>query len=326
MFSPKILKSLKVLSGMKILEWIIERYYKITNTVGTALVAWLLSAIVAHMVSFFISSPSPKLSMIAPSNASVNFDINQPKDISFYLPICTRNIFDSAKQASCEDPAKLREPEVTENQIDPDAAPVKSSLNAKLLGTMVSNIPSFSVATIQENGSKESKNLRVDDTISGEAKIYQIERNRVYFTNNGRKEYLEVDKLPSIFKSGATPVASNQNPSSQGIKIDGGNIKISRQKLDSTLQDLNQLLQQARMVPNYEGGQVDGFKIFGIRGGSIFQELGLQNGDVINRINGTTIDSLEKALPMLQLLKTEPNYTIDINRKGQKQTMNIDIQ
>lgn len=80
------------------------------------------------------------------------------------------------------------------------------------------------------------------------------------------------------------------------------------------------------MVPNYDNGQVNGLKIFGIRGGSIFSDLGLQNGDVINNINGTAIDSLEKALPMLQLLKTESSYTIDITRGGTKQTMNISIQ
>jgi type II secretory pathway component PulC len=57
-----------------------------------------------------------------------------------------------------------------------------------------------------------------------------------------------------------------------------------------------------------------------------FKILGLQNGDVINNINGTQIDSLEKALPMLQLLKTESSYTIDITRKGSKQSMNINIQ
>ena len=80
------------------------------------------------------------------------------------------------------------------------------------------------------------------------------------------------------------------------------------------------------MVPNYDNGQVTGFKIFGIRNGSIFKDLGLQNGDVVNRINGTQIDSLEKALPMLQLLKTESSYTIDITRGGAKQSMDINIQ
>lgn len=113
---------------------------------------------------------------------------------------------------------------------------------------------------------------------------------------------------------------------SAGVKVDGNKVTVSKTKVDSTLQDLNQVIQQARMVPNYENGQVDGFKIFGIKSGSIFQDLGLQNGDVINNINGTQIDSLEKALPMLQLLKTESSYTIDITRKGSKQSMNINIQ
>jgi general secretion pathway protein C len=80
------------------------------------------------------------------------------------------------------------------------------------------------------------------------------------------------------------------------------------------------------MVPNFENGVVNGFKVFAIKSGSIFQELGLKNGDVIQRINGTEIDSVEKAIPMLQLLKTESAISIDLSRGGAKKTLSIEIR
>ncbi|MCC7459660.1 MAG: hypothetical protein IT286_00010 [Proteobacteria bacterium] len=313
--------------NMKYIEYVYEHHQKIANMIGTILVAWILSALVCSFIGLFLPSPSPvtvaRASTDMPSKTSA-FDPQQ-RDISFYMPICERNLFDSGKQSSCDNRPSFS-PMLQDDtpQVDPNADPVRSSLNAKLLGTMVSTNDKFSFATVTESGKKEPENYRIGDLIAGVAKIYAIERNRVYFTNAGRKEYLEVDRLPSIYR---TPQPSSSGPAvSSGVKVDGGKVTISKAKVDSTLQDLNQVIQQARMVPNYENGQVDGFKIFGIRGGSIFQDLGLQNGDVINNINGTQIDSLEKALPMLQLLKTESSYTIDITRKGAKQSMSINIQ
>lgn len=309
---------------MKYLIYIIEKQQKIVNLIGTVLVAWILSALVSDIISRFLPSPTPIVTVASAEANPDQYSFQQGRDIAFYIPICERNLFDSLKQSPCSEAPVYVESD-GEAQVDPNADPVRSSLSAKLLGTMVSNLEQYSFATIQESGKKETENYRIGDMILGTAKIYQIVRNRVYFTNGGRKEYLEVDNMPSLFKSGS-PTASVPSTSSGGVKVDGNKVTVQKSKVDSTLQDLNQVIQQARMVPNYDNGQVDGFKIFGIRNGSIFKDLGLQNGDVINRINGTQIDSIEKALPMLQLLKTENSHTIDITRKGQKQTMEINIQ
>jgi general secretion pathway protein C len=115
-------------------------------------------------------------------------------------------------------------------------------------------------------------------------------------------------------------------PKTGGIRLEGDKAYISRAKVDSTLADLNNIIQQARMVPNMNNGQVDGFRVFAIAPGSIFQELGLQNGDVISRINGTEVNSVEKAIPMLQLLRTEPSVSIDLVRGGSKKTLNLEIR
>jgi general secretion pathway protein C len=313
--------------NMKYLDWVVERHQKITNIVGTILVAWILSALFCNMIGLFLPSATSPITATRAAEDSIDTSINEmeQRDIAYYMPICERNLFDSLKQSSCDNRSQLNPVASDEAPIDLNAAPVRSSINAKLLGTMVSTNDKYSFATVTEAGKKETKNYRISDLINGEGKIYAIERNRVYFTVNGRKEYLEVDRLPNIYRIPSNGSSGGPAPSA-GVKVDGNKVIVSKAKVDSTLQDLNQVLQQARMVPNYENGQVDGFKIFGIRSGSIFQDLGLQNGDVINNINGTQIDSLEKALPMLQLLKTESSYTIDVTRKGSKQTMNINIQ
>jgi general secretion pathway protein C len=157
-----------------------------------------------------------------------------------------------------------------------------------------------------------------------EGKIYEIQRNKVYFVRNGHREYLEVENLPNIYMS--SPGERPDGGTGAGIRLEGDKAIVARAKVEATLGDLNQVIQQARMVPNFKGGAVDGFKIFAIRPDSIFSELGIKNGDVIQRINGTEINSVEKAIPMLQLARNENAITIDLTRNGAKKTLSIEIR
>lgn len=304
------------------LEFVLEKYRLLTNIVGTILLAWMLSGVAAQMIGFLI--PKPKGPAV-PSAAAL--DAERPtlsalgaRDTSFYMPICERNIFDSQKRTVCLDEVP------TEEEFDPNAPPVKSDLGAVLLGTMVFTNPSISFATVAASAGAESQNYRIGDSLPGDAKIYDIQRNQLFFTRRGRKEYIEVDRLPSAMGS-AGGVNTFAPPAGEGIRISGDNITITRAKVEASLGDLNKIIQDSRMSPNVgPDGRVDGFKVFAIRKGSLFEQLSLKNGDVIQKINGTAIDSIEKALPMLQLLKSESSISIEMSRGGAKKTLSIAIQ
>jgi general secretion pathway protein C len=70
----------------------------------------------------------------------------------------------------------------------------------------------------------------------------------------------------------------------------------------------------------------DGFKVFAIRKGSLFDKIGLQNNDVVKRINGVELDSAEKGLELFQALKNETTFNVDLMRKSQKTTMRFSVQ
>lgn len=309
---------------MKWVENIIENRVRIINWVGVVLGSWILSMIASEVIAMAMPAPNFQASVTPDASALTQFT-DRGKTFAYYLPICERNIFDSEKRSSCvqtqtNQPTLIDEPEPQ----DPNASPVKSNINAKLKGTTVFGDPNRSFATISESGKSETENYKIDDKILDKARIYKIERNRVFFFNNGRREYLEIEG-PSIY-AGSAPSRSPAANTAGGIKRDGNNITVSRSMVDKTMANMNQVLQDARMVPNFNNGVVDGFKIFGIKSGSIFQQVGLRNGDVINQINGTTVDGLEKALPMLQLLKTQDDFDIGITRRGRKQNLNIKVQ
>jgi hypothetical protein len=105
--------------------------------------------------------------------------------------------------------------------------------------------------------------------------------------------------------------------------------KVQKSAIDKTLGNLNEVMTQARMVPNFvqdgAGKKMDGFKIFKIMPGSIFQKLGMRDGDVIRKINNAPMDSVEKGLELMQALRFEKKFDIDLLRGTQPVQMNYQV-
>ncbi len=229
------------------------------------------------------------------------------------------------------------EPEVkapTQPLVDLNAAPVKSGLRVRLLGTLVSDsTPQWSIASIQDVVTLKSNTYMVEDLIQG-AKVLEIERLRVIVLNNNRREYIDNTAGDG---SGAPPPPvqvikpiNDAPPASVALggsikQIDENNYEIPRAEIDKTLSNLNDVAMQARIVPAFKDGQATGFKLFSIRPDSIYSKIGVQNGDVIRRINGYDLNSPEKALEIYSKLKEASRIDIEIERNGatQRKTYNV---
>ncbi len=218
------------------------------------------------------------------------------------------------------------EPEVHEPnggasaEVDPNAAPVKSGMRVKLLGTLVASNPEWSFASIQDMVTQRSQTFMVGNTIQG-ATVETIERERVIIINAGRREYIDGNPGDGAFVPPSPPVAqANTAPPSNdasGIRATSENeYDVPRAEIDKTLNNLNQVAMQARIVPAFKDGQAVGFKLFSIRPDSIYSKIGVQNGDVIRRINGFDLNSPEKALEVYSKMKDAARIEIEIERNG----------
>jgi len=72
----------------------------------------------------------------------------------------------------------------------------------------------------------------------------------------------------------------------------------------------------ARIVPAFKDGKPVGFKLFSVRPGSLYTKLGLQERDIIQRVNGITLDSPERSLEAYAQLDTATRVEVDIDRGG----------
>ncbi|MCA9695036.1 MAG: PDZ domain-containing protein, partial [Myxococcales bacterium] len=60
-----------------------------------------------------------------------------------------------------------------------------------------------------------------------------------------------------------------------------------------------------------------GFKFYGIRPGSLPKLIGMKNGDMVTRVNGEALTSLDDAMELYTKLKTAKTIQLSIDRKGQ---------
>ena len=213
---------------------------------------------------------------------------------------------------------------------DANAAAVKSGLRVKLLGTLVSADPYWSFASVQDSATNKSTTYMVGDELQG-AKVMEIERERVIINNNGRKEFIDGEagsgQAPPVTAAVAPPAAApTADTAGEGIRqLAENNYEVDRTEIDKTLNDLNEVAMQARIVPAFKDGKAQGFKLFSIRPNSLYSKIGVQNGDVIKRINGFEMNSPEKALEVYTKMKDANRIDIEIERNGSvvRKTYNV---
>ena len=72
---------------------------------------------------------------------------------------------------------------------------------------------------------------------------------------------------------------------------------------------------EARVVPAFKDGRTTGFKVFAISPRSALHEAGFCNLDVVVAVNGYPMSNIGRALGVLEQLRVEPRYTIELLRE-----------
>jgi len=274
---------------------------------------YFVAGALALWVESFIPDPSGNY-----KRASLLSKRKKIKTINDFSKIFSRNLFNRKG---------LIPGDGSQRTYSDQSVAVKTGLPIELLGTVIFEKEEYSIATIEDKSASKTFPVRADDEIPGKMKILRVESARVTFINykKSRKEYVEIpeDHRAKSRKNGLSSVSTGKK-----LKIDRvseNHFNVSRQTIDESLKDLNKVLTQARAVPNFENGMPNGYKVFQIVPGSIYDKLGLKNGDVVQGLNGEEINDPGKAFEMLNQLKSSNHVEITIKRSGKVENFSYDI-
>ncbi len=238
---------------------------------------------------------------------------------AYYQLIIERDLFHTRKSITPEGP-------VRPTDLDLDRL-AKTQLQLKLWGTVASpQGAEASYAVIESEKDHKQHLYRVGDTVAG-ATVKMILRDKVILTRNGRNEVLEIEKpgkthlgMPLRFTSRVGPA-----PGSPGVSIIRRRITLSRNQINTTMNNVGQLMQEAKIQPVRSGG-TQGLVISQIRPNSLFRRLGLRNGDIITEVNGRTIQSVDDALQLYSQLKASNRVSLAIKRSGRNELIEYRIR
>lgn len=258
-----------------------NRLKKIGILLGLSLVAFFL----AQGVFYLRAEPAPLAP--APVSSASGMAATAPwgKDLNWYLPIAERNLL-----------AVLNLPPEAERRAAGLDSLQDSRLGWKLLGTIVSSDPSLSRVIVLVNGKQESYGRGF--TVGGWV-IARIERRAIVLSHGDLSERLLIDDPASLTGS---PVGNT----------DGEAVRIARSSLKAQLSDIQGLARDVSMAPASSGAH-SGMRITSLRAGSLMQELGLQQGDLVLSANNTPIRSFAD-LGAITNLADAPAITLTVLR------------
>jgi len=212
-----------------------------------------------------------------------------------YRIISERNLFGSTDKESSEIKINVDELEPTK-------------LKLVLLGTVCSNNNS-GFAVIEDTDKRKQELCRVGDTVAS-AEVIKILHGKVILRVDDR------DELLTIKESG-----TGRTPGKKTAASPKGKITVSKTDIDKAFKNMSQMLTQVRIRPYFSEGKPDGFLVSRIKQGSIFQKMGLKNGDVIQGVNDSPIGSADDMLGLYKELQSGSEITLNIKRRGKQETL-----
>ncbi len=192
--------------------------------------------------------------------------------------------------------------------------PPASPLKLRLVG--VSELSTGNRLAIIEDSQKQAQEVfELNSDVFGQAKLVDIQVDRVQLSRNGKLEMLET-------QDGAE--GGGTGPSDEGEEKT--EFTVPEEEVTQALANLPQLLSQARAVPYFRNGQSIGMRLFAIRTGSLYEKLGLKNGDIVTAVNDSSLSDPTQALKLFEQLKSQRQIAVKLERNGESVDLKYSIR
>lgn len=224
--------------------------------------------------------------------------------IGAYRVIPERNLFGTVAETVAQSPTAQR---------------VDAELPFDVKGT-VAGTGRYGFAIIEEKGTRKQRLVKVGNVVF-DAKVIRIKRNAVDVLVAGKERTLKIVE---------TKEAPNLPPQGKPAAVEAtappGSVVIPRSEVDAALQDMGKMLSQAQVRPYFNAGVPDGFIIGSIRPGSLYQRMGIANGDIIQEVNHQRIQTADDVMGLMDTIKSGSSLSLGIKRQGKSETLNYQFQ
>lgn len=278
-----------------------KRYQWLVHLAILTVFIWVIAGIVWSITGHvFYKLPKPDRS----GGVMVESPRRRPVDRGSYDIIKTRGLFDI--QTKGAPPA---------GGVDQDRDRPIAEMGIILKGT-ITGPEALARAIIDDKGKQQL--YKIGDEIMG-ARVLAIFRNKVIMEVNGQEQQL-VPEEPGGRKARGGPGAGRAMPASLQ-----GNMPPSGDMTDA-MQNMEQFLGKARVVPYFKQGEPYGFRISNVDNDSPLYGVGVRSGDVIRSVNGIPVRSPEDAFKAYQQLGNLSSVQIELERGGSSLSVTVPVK
>lgn len=193
---------------------------------------------------------------------------------------------------------------------DPATAP-ETQLNLVLTAVFASSDPAKGLAIIGESGAA-AKVVLVGEAVRPGTTLHAVYPDRVILDRSGTLEALT---LPTQNLAGlVAPPAPPPRPA-------GSPVVENLRRIAET--NPTAFAEIVRPQPVFANGVQRGYRVYPGRNRQQFSKLGLQPGDLVTAINGTSLDDPQRGMEIFNTLGTSDRVTVSVERNGQSQDLTL---
>lgn len=293
-----------------------ERYVMGLNLLLIAILAYFLALSVNDVILGRVANGAPAH---PPSllGAEPSAPVTRPR--AFYDAISKRDIFNLVP--------------VTEAP-----AEVATNLHIKLIGTSSLSL-SQPFIIVEDDNNHEQSLYRMGDEIPDAGKLVAVYKDHAIILHQGRRIKIEMPtdqnaepaEVPRPFGLPRAPLRRNffrGRASQNGVRqVDPNRYVLDRSTVNNNLNNMAALFTQVRAVPNLgPDGQPHGFKLSEIQPDSIFEQIGLRDGDILTGVGGQTVGDPSKAFELLSAMRNRNSIDLTVMRDGQPVQLQYSIR
>jgi general secretion pathway protein C len=258
-------------------------------------------------IAFWLDSAEPAQQAAVPQVSQT--ETGRERSVqSDYSVVFERNLFGS-------------EPIGTTETAVPGIAPASLSLR----GTAELEGRGFAVFEDTADGRQDV--FLVGERVFDGPKLVSVEPGRATVLTKGRKQVYEISVGDEEESEEPEETPEKTPELGQGIRKTGENAyAVDRREVEYAIENLNSIITQMRAVPYLRDGASLGFRVFNIRPESLFERMGLKNGDVIQSVNGIELSSPSQALGLLNSVASADQLQVNLLRNNQPNTLTYAIQ
>ena len=240
----------------------------------------------------------------------------------FYVAACLLGAFMGYPQQS----SLYAKQETVKNYANTVSA---SDFQIEIMGSIVSRVKENNVVLLKFTETRKVNAFRSGHKIFKKYVITEIDENYIIVSHNGKLTKILKDGFTGFEKKKKEPssLATQNYFSEDGFERNGNEIQLSEDYRNNLLKnELPKILMQASAEPIIENEQVIGFMFDQIAENSIYQKMGLKNGDIVTEINETPLDDITASIKLLHRLKYKNSFKVKYLRNGKDVSVNVNVK